>query len=134
MRRWILKTLSEYDIKGKEKTSGTSEKKEKARNCYVHKYKYGKRFWTLNYKCACAAQKTAISKMKEIVDMWKYDIEEINAINRDIREHIDSFHKEYESCAAYTEHRTVHFNSIANINVYSDSITPQKTNGREENV
>ena len=49
-----------------------------------------------------------------------------------MREYIDSCHRESESCAAYLEHNTAHFNNIANITANSDSITPQKkNNGRE---
>ena len=52
-----------------------------------------------------------------------------------MQEHIDSFHKESESRAAYPEHSTTHFNNIANITVDSDIITPhKKQNGREENI
>ena len=43
-----------------------------------------------------------------------------------MQEHIDSFHKESESCAAYPEHSTTHFNNVANITVDSDIITPHK--------
>ena len=56
------------------------------------------------------------------------------AINRDMREHIDSCHNESESRTAYLDHSTAHFNDVAKITSDSDSITQQKKkNGREEN-
>ena len=42
-----------------------------------------------------------------------------------MREHISSFHKKYESHAAYPEQSTANFKNIANINVDSDTMTPQ---------
>ena len=60
------------------------------------------------------------------MDTYKYDIEEINAINQDMLEHIDGFHKESEIPAAYTEHSTTHFSNVAKITVNSVSTTPQK--------
>ena len=50
-----------------------------------------------------------------------------------MQEHIDSFHKESEICKAYLEHSTAHFNIVAYITINSDSITPQKKNGRDVN-
>ena len=44
-------------------------------------------------KSACTAQETDINKMKEVLDMYKYEIEEIRAINQDMQEHIDNGHK-----------------------------------------
>ena len=41
----------------------------------------------------CAAQETEINKMREVLDMYKYEIEEIRAINQDMQEHIDNCHK-----------------------------------------
>ena len=64
--------------------------------------------------------------MKKIMYLYKYEIEEIHAINWDIQEHIDSFHKEPESRAAYPEHGNAHINNVANITVDSDGTTPQK--------
>ena len=75
-------------------------------------------------KKKCTTQETNISKMKEIVYTYKPDIEEIHAINLDMREHINSCHKESESRTAYPEYNTAHFNNVANISVNSDSITP----------
>ena len=49
-------------------------------------------------------------------------------------EHIDSCHKESESCAAHPEHSTTHLNSAADITADSDSKSPQKEkNVRQEN-
>ena len=59
---------------GKEKTLKISEKKEKARSGYVHTYQCGKIFFTSNFERAWAEQETTISKIKYIVDMYKYDI------------------------------------------------------------
>ena len=51
-----------------------------------------------------------------------------------MQEHIDSCHKYFESCAAYTEHSTAHFNRIMNISINSGNITShKKQNEREEN-
>ena len=52
---------STYDIRGKEKTLGTSEKKEKEWDGYVRIYERGKQFCTSTFECACAAQETNIS-------------------------------------------------------------------------
>ena len=73
--------------------------------------------------------------MKEVLDMYKYKIEDINAITRDIGEHSDSCHKESEIPAVYPKYNTAHFNNVANITSNSDSITPhKKQNGREHNI
>ena len=37
----------------------------------------------------CAEQDTDISKTKEIVDVYKYEIDEIKSINWDMLEHIN---------------------------------------------
>ena len=71
----------------------------------------------------CAAKETTKNNMKEVLDMYKYDIVYIHAINRDMWEHIDCCHKESENCAAYAEHGTAHFNNVANITINADSIT-----------
>ena len=57
-------------------------KKEKARDGYVCIYKCSKLFCTSTYEHACTAKETNTSKMKEIVDINKYEIEEIYAINQ----------------------------------------------------
>ena len=74
------KNSSAYDVKGKEKTLSTSEKRENTRDGYVHIYEYGKLFCTSTFERACAAQEMTISNMKEIADMYKYDMEEIHDI------------------------------------------------------
>ena len=56
----------------------------------------------------------------------------MHAINRDTQEHIDSCHKESESCAAYPENSTVHLNNAANITVDIDSITQQRKKWERE--
>ena len=60
---------SVYDSNGKEKTSITSEKKEKARDSYVRMYECGKKLLHSTYRCACASHDTTKSKMKEIVEI-----------------------------------------------------------------
>ena len=47
---------SPYDIKGKENTSSTTDKRGKARDGYVHMYEYGKDLLCSTYKCACTRQ------------------------------------------------------------------------------
>ena len=64
--------------------------------------------------------------------MYKSNTEEMHAINRDTQEHIDSCHKEYESCAAYPENSTAHLNNAANITVDIDSITQQRKKWERE--
>ena len=58
--------------------------------------------------------------------MYRYYIEEIHAINRDMQEHIDSFHKGHEICTEHPEQNTAHFNNVAKITVDSDSKTPYR--------
>ena len=67
-------TLSANDIKGKEKTLSMSEKKEKSRDGYVCIYEYGKHLLHSIYERTCAAHDTAISQMKEIVEIFNYEI------------------------------------------------------------
>ena len=67
-------TSSAYDIKGEENTLSTSKKKLKARDSDVCIYEYGKLFCTSTFKCACAAQEETISKMIEIMNMYKSEI------------------------------------------------------------
>ena len=57
-------------------------------------YECGKHLFHLTYESVCAAQDVSVSKMKEIVEINKYEIDEICAINRDMQGHIDSGHKE----------------------------------------
>ena len=77
------------------------EKKDKTRDGYVWIYECVKLFFPLTFERACASQETTINNMKEIVHMYKSDIEEIHATNQDMQGHIDIFHKQSESCAAY---------------------------------
>ena len=56
--------------------------------------------------------KMNISKMIEIIYIYKYDREEIQTTNRYIREHIDSCHKESERHAAYTEQSTANLKTL----------------------
>ena len=98
-------TSSAYDIKGEEKTSRTSEKKEKARDGYVRIYECGN---------------------------FNHDTKELCEINQDLQNYIDSCYRESERRASYSEKSTAHFNNVANITGDRDSITPQKKkNGGE---
>ena len=47
------------------------------------------------------------------------------SIDRGMREHTDSFHKESERRAAYPEQSTAHFEDVSNINDYSATVIPQ---------
>ena len=70
MTKWRDKykqTFSAYGIKRNEKTSRTSEKKEKALDIYARMYECGKHFINSTYERVCAAQETTISMMKYIV-------------------------------------------------------------------
>ena len=49
-----------------------------------------------------------------------------------MQEHIDIWHKESESRAAYPEHGNAHFNGAVNITIDSYSITPQKKKWERE--
>ena len=62
--------------------------------------------------------------MKDIVEIYKSETEQIRGTNIDMQEHIDGFHKEQS---------TEHFEDVANITVNSDSIFLQgKQNGDVE--
>ena len=63
--------------------------------------------------------------------MYKYEIEEIHSINRDMQEHIDSYNKEPKRFAVYLEQNTAHLNNIANI-TFNDIMTPQKRQNKRE--
>ena len=67
-----------------------------------------------------------------MLESFNCDTEELCATNRYLQAYIDIYHKKSERRAAYTEQSTAHLNKVTNINVNSDSITPQKKNGREE--
>ena len=101
-------------------------------------YECGEHFFHSTYECACAAQDTTTSKMKEIVEIYKTEIEKIHSINRGMQENIDICHKEPEICEAYPEKITAHFEDIANITnnktVNGASLLPQgKQNGDKNN-
>ena len=64
--------------------------------------------------------------MKYIVDMYTSDIEEIHAINRYMRDHINSCHKASKKRTAYPQQSTAHFEDFANIAVDSDSVISQE--------
>ena len=66
------------------------------------------------------------SKKKDIANVYKYEIEEIHAINWDIREYINSCPKESEMCAVYTEESTAYFDDIENITLDSANVIPQE--------
>ena len=68
-------TSSAYDIKGKKKTSITSEKKENSWGGNVRIYECGNFFCTSTFKRTCAAQETTINKMKDNEDMYKSETE-----------------------------------------------------------
>ena len=81
---------------------------------------WGKYLFHSKYERACASQDTTISNMKEIVEIYKFEIEEICAINRDMRGHIDSCHNESQRREVYTEQSTTYFEDVANITGNSD--------------
>ena len=56
-------------------------------------YECDKPSFYLTHERACEAQDMTISKMKEIVDIYKSEAEEIRAINQDMQENIDGCHK-----------------------------------------
>ena len=55
--------------------------------------------------------------MKDIVEIYKSETEQIRGTNIDMQEHIDGFHKEQS---------TEHFEDVANITVNSASVIMQK--------
>ena len=85
-------TLSTNSNEGEENTSSTSERK-KSCDGYVNMYECSKHFFHSTYKCACTAKDMNISMMKNNVEVYSYEIEEINFINLGMREHVDSCHK-----------------------------------------
>ena len=90
----------------------TSKKIGKARDGYVCMYESSKDLFNSTYESVCTAKETNISKIREIVDIYKSDIEEIYAW-----EHIGGCHKESEKGAAYPEQSTAHFEDVNNITV-----------------
>ena len=67
-------TSSEYHIKGKEKALSMYENKEKACDVYFFMYECGKKLLHSTHERACAAHDTPIDQMKEIVDIFNYEI------------------------------------------------------------
>ena len=73
--------MSTYGNKGKEKTSSTSEKKEKSRDSYVRMYECDKQLLHSKYERACTEKSVSISTMEEFMAHYKSEFE-------DIRHHI----------------------------------------------
>ena len=81
----------------------------------------------------CVEHETPISQMRYIVEIFSYEIREINSTNRDMRNYTDSCHKESERCAAYLQQITVNFENVSNITIDSDNvITKDKQNWGEK--
>ena len=95
--------LIENDIKDKKKTLKTSENIENARDGYVCIYLCGNHLLHLMYECACTAHDMTIVQMKDIGEIFNYEIKDIRSINRDIQNCIDSCHKKSSIRAAYPE-------------------------------
>ena len=53
------------------------------------------------YEHVCSEQETNTRKIKETVDTFNYDINELRSTNRDMQTYIDSCKKESEKFAAY---------------------------------
>ena len=60
--------------------------------------------------------------MQDIVEIFNSEIKDIHSTNRDMKNYIDSFHKESERCAAYLKQSTIHFENVSNITINSDSV------------
>ena len=69
--------MSTYGNKGKEKTSSTSEKKEKSRDSYVCMYECDKQLLHSKYERACTEKSVCISKMEELMAHYKSEFEDI---------------------------------------------------------
>ena len=115
-------TLSVYAIKVEENTSSASDKKDKARDGYAQMYEYKENLLHSMYKRTCAAYEITISQMKEIVEIFYSEIQEIRSTNWYMQDYIDIFHKESERHAEYPEQSTGHFEKVANITVDSNSL------------
>ena len=59
------------------------------------------------------------------MDISNSEIKEISSTNWDMKNYIDSCHKESERHTAYPEQSTEHFENVANITVDSDSVITQ---------
>ena len=74
-------TLSAYYIKGEKNTLSTSEKKVNSCDGYVCMYECGKHLLNSMYERICATHETTISKIKEIMEIFNYDIKDICSTN-----------------------------------------------------
>ena len=61
------------------------------------------------YVRVCAAQEATISKMKEILEIYSYEINEIRSTHLYMWNYIGSCHKESDIDTSYLEHSTAHF-------------------------
>ena len=64
-----------------------------------------------------------------MLEVFNSETKELLATNQYMQTYIGTFKKER---AAYPEHKTLHYKNVTYITVDSDSITPQKKNGRKE--
>ena len=76
--------------------------------------------------------------MKNIVEIFNYEINKIRSTNGNMQNYIDSCHRKSEIRVAYLEQSTAYFKKIVNTTIKSDSIIQQeKQNGskkdRQEN-
>ena len=76
--------------------------------------------------CGNKKRETNTSKRRDMVNMYKSEIEEIDAIDCDMQEHIDSCQKESGKHVAYSEQRTAYFEDAGNITIDSASVIPQQ--------
>ena len=77
-----------------EKTSSTSEKKEKSHDGYISMYECSKNFCHSTYKRAFTATDITISKMEEFIENYKSDYEDIQyrlVILRELERHAADF-------------------------------------------
>ena len=75
--------LSAFDIKGEKNTLSTSEKTENSFDGHLCMYECGKHLLHSMYEHICATHETTISKIKEIMEIFKYDIKDICSTNWD---------------------------------------------------
>ena len=61
-------------LRAKKRLQALLKRKKKALDGYVHMYEYGKDLLYSTYECACTAQETTISKMKDILYIYKSEI------------------------------------------------------------
>ena len=86
-------TLDAYGIRGKGKSSSTSENKEKARDGCVFIYECGKHLLYSMYEGTCVSKEANTSRMKGILEAFNYEIKEICSTNRDMRTYNGSVNK-----------------------------------------